>query len=486
MLPELWEHQKKAIELARHQNGFALFFDVGTGKTRTAIEIMMEKYKAHNNKVMSLVFCPPIAISNWKDELLKYSEGKLKDIVLLTGSGQKRYTELKEHLYTNPFKIFVTNYEFCANAHMANAYNVMHKFIHNTPQVPKIIIADEMHKIKSPTSSRTKGVLRLANYFTYRYGLTGTPFLSSVEDLWSQFYFLDSGQTLGTNFYQFKKKYFVNINEGTHKNFPTYVPMPGSQKEIERLTINKAMSAKREDCINLPPLIKQRIEVELSPTQNRHYKEMKKYMVTELNQNGKKHHAVANLAITKAIRLQQIITGHVKAEYVEDNTVKERVITLTDNPRLKALKELLETTTQAHKVIVWSVFIENFTDIKAICDELGLKYAELHGGIRNKDEERLKFTSDPDVKVMIGHPRAGGIAINLVEASVMIYYSRDFSLESEVQSEARCFRAGSDRHDRILRYDIVAKDTIDELILKAVEDKQAISDEVIENYIRGN
>jgi len=114
---------------------------------------------------------------------------------------------------------------------------------------------------------------------------------------------------------------------------------------------------------------------------------------------------------------------------------------------------------------------------------LKLGFAELHGDIKDKDKEAEKFRSDDSIRVIIGHPGSGGIGLNLVEASYMIYYSRNFSLEMDIQSEARNYRGGSERHASITRIDLVTPGTIDELVLKALAGKTAISNSVLKGMI---
>jgi SWI/SNF-related matrix-associated actin-dependent regulator 1 of chromatin subfamily A len=110
---------------------------------------------------------------------------------------------------------------------------------------------------------------------------------------------------------------------------------------------------------------------------------------------------------------------------------------------------------------------------------------ECHGETPNarKFEAVERFNHDPDVKVFLGHPQSLGIGINLTAASYMIYYSRNFSLENDIQSEARNYRAGSEIHESITRYDIVAPNTIDELCLSQLGAKNEVSLALVRNWV---
>lgn len=208
----------------------------------------------------------------------------------------------------------------------------------------------------------------------------------------------------------------------------------------------------------------------MTPMQKAHYDEMKKHFITYVNDKA----CVGQLAVTKGLRLQQIASGYIKCD---DDTIVE----LKDTPREKALEELLIELTPNHKVIVWSVFHQNYKQIARVCNKLGVKYVECHGKIsaKGKHESVRVFNEDASVKVFIGHPGAGGLGINLTVSSYSIFYSRNFSLEQDTQAEARNHRAGSEIHESVTRIDIVATGTIDEHIEKALASKMKIGEDVL-------
>jgi SWI/SNF-related matrix-associated actin-dependent regulator 1 of chromatin subfamily A len=183
---------------------------------------------------------------------------------------------------------------------------------------------------------------------------------------------------------------------------------------------------------------------------------------------------VAQLAITKALRLQQIVTGFVQTDEGD-------VIEIKDNPRLKAVKELLQSLHEKHKVILWCSFRHNYKQLAKLCEELGIEYVSLTGeqNLEKKRDAMERFENDEKVRVVIANRRAGGIGVNLVAADYSIVYSRNFSLEEELQSEARNYRGGSQQHDRIVKIDLCAIGTIDEQVVDALHNKQSVSERVI-------
>ena len=475
---ELWLHQREAISKAKPRNYFGLFFDPGTGKTRTVLEILLEKYSKRNRQVLpTLILCPPVVIQNWKDEFLKYTDIEESRIITLTGSGKQRLETFTE---SDPESVFITNYETLN----MDIFDHFTRWMHTSPQ-PVCMVLDEMHKIKDPTSKRAKLAHTLARIAHYRYGLTGTPILNSLMDVFSQFLFLDLGERFGDNFFTFRLRFFRDRNKGmpSHKHFPDWVPLPGSSQKIKDLIAPVTMTADKSQCLDLPPFVKKTVYVEMGKDQARLYQEMKNDFLTSLEvSDGSMRTSIAELAITKALRLQQIVSGHLRVE-AEASGGEVATLKIKDNPRKKALHELLEDLAPYHKVIVWAVFKDNYEDIRDVCDKLGLQYAELHGSVKDRDAQIEMFNHSPRCRVLIGHPGSGGIGVNLVAASYSIFYSRNFSLEFDIQAEARNYRGGSNIHEKITRIDLCCRDTIDELVMIALANKVSISDKVLRDNV---
>lgn len=464
---EMWEHQVKCRDLATASgvDEYGLFFDPGTGKTRTTIEILRIIYNRQKRIFPTLIFGPPIVLENWKDEFKMFSKINPRIIFPLYGKISARIRTLNEMIAEHGRNIIVTtNYDALDDDKFFKAL---------IDWKPEVVVADESQKIKDHKSKRAKKVIRIGDGAFHRYILSGSPILNSPMDAYHQFRFLDKGATFGRNFFVFRSNYFIDKNAGMPKDkyFPDWQVREDSIDKLHKLIAKKAMVVKKEDCLDLPPMVKKKIFVELSPEQNRLYQEMKKNFIAFLNEKA----IVADLAITKAMRLQQIITGVVKF------SDEQEAMILEDTPREKALKDVLEGIVEGHKVLVWAVFVPNYEIIRRVCDKLGVDYREAHGGTSTEAKKRAvdDFNNDPDVRVFIGHPLSLGIGINLIAASYSVYFSRNFSLENDLQSEARNYRGGSEIHEKITRIDLVAKGTIDELILEALEDKKSVADAIL-------
>ena len=463
--PKPWTHQSQAVEMSLKQNSFGFLFDAGTGKTLACILSLRRRYEKHGSLMSTLILAPVIVLENWVDEIAKFSRIPLQKVVVLSGSTEKRRKTLAEYRkkYDNNF-IALTNYEI-----LSTSRGMVTDIL---AWGPTCLVIDESQKIKSIGSERTKKVISIADRATYKYIMTGTPVLNTPMDIFSQWRALDGGEAFGKNIFIFRNKYFYdkNANMPRQNYFPNWVIRPDSYAEIKRLISLNSLRAKKEDCLDLPPLVRVRHNVEMGPDQTRHYNNMKNHFISYLENSA----IVVEIVLTKLMRMLQITTGFMK----DDNDV---IWPFKDNPRERALKDLLEGIIPAHKVIVWCVFKENYTTVADVCKKLGVKYVECHGGISNKDKyiNVDLFNNDPDTRVFIGHPASLGIGINLCSASYSIVYSRSWSLEADLQSEARNYRAGSEIHKTITKIDLIAGNTIDAGIFNCLESKLTDANKIV-------
>lgn len=470
---DLWNHQKEAAKKALQRKNYALFFEMGTGKTATAISMMRLWMWLERGPQTALIICPKIVVKQWGEEIDRWSKMG-KGVVLLEGTGAKRAKILEEKMKLGKPMVIV-----------ANPATLLMKPVHKLlMQIkPKILVVDESHKFKNARAKGTKALQLLANYIPYKVILTGTPILNSPMDLFSQYKILDNGQTFGRNFLEFRAKYFEDKNAdmvGSQKYFPNWVPRPGIEEEFNHKLKESSMHVKKEDCLDLPPLIKKKFYVEMSPEQKRVYKDLAKEFIAEFAGGA----VVAQIALTKILRLQQVVSGFASVDHdLESMYVSKNTDTFFDKvPRLEALRDILEEISPNHKSIVWSCFKSNYKQIMSVCDELGIGYAQIFGGQTDKQREDdiERFRNDPNCRVMIANQKAGGVGLNLIEASYSIYYTRSYSLEDDLQSEARNYRGGSQVHEKVTRIDLVCSGSVDQLIMNALEKKQDLAQNILE------
>ena len=461
---KLWDHQKKGVERALQGKEFAFYYDAGTGKTLTTITVLRHIFARNKQLLRTLVLAPVIVLENWKEEWAKFSKVNQKHILVLIGPTKKRIAKLSEGVkrYGSQL-IIITNYEsLVASKEFFAAISEWH---------PQCMVIDESQRIKSYNSKTTKLVTELADFAQYKYLLTGTPILNTPMDIYSQFRALDGGETFGHNFFSFRAKFFYDKNAGmpSHVHFPKWVIREDAHEELNKKIYTKAARAVKSECLDLPPLVKTKIFVDLPPNSRKMYEQMKEEFVTFLEDRT----ITADIALTKTLRMLQICNG-----FIKDSDGKVSSIA---SPKKEALKELLKDICQSEKVIVWCCFKDNYSQVRDVCEKLKIKYVEAHGGITNTRKYLAveRFNTDPDTKLFIGHPGSLGVGINLIAASHSIYFSRSYNLEHDVQSEARNYRGGSEIHQKVTRIDLVARETIDEQVIQASEDKVVGAEKIL-------
>jgi len=451
-----FDHQLQTLEKIKDKDYFALFWEMGTGKTKEAVDFL--RYKCYQKKqvLRTLIVCPKIATYNWKKEIEMHSS-LVKQAEILVGTKSKRLKLLNNRSKN----IFIINFEGTVTLHK----ELLQKW--------DLIIVDESQRIKNFKAKQSKSLVQIGSLSNYRLILSGTPILNTPMDIFNQYLFLDHGATFGTNFFSFRNEYFNRIDIQLGKDgarFPKFVLFEHKKEQLHRKIMGIADVRKKCDCLDLPEKIYQTIKLEMGVEQQKAYKEMLKDLITIYKENPE-FTMIASTAAVKLMRLRQISSGFMKIEETKEE------IAFSENPKLEAIKEILEDITINHKVIIWACFIK---DIEMLQKELS-KYnpVAIYGGTKDKQIELTKFTNDKTCRVIICEPRSSSLAINLVQASYAIYYSQGFELEFRAQSEDRCHRSGSEIHDKITYIDLEFPSSIDCVISKALKSKSDMKDSLI-------
>ena len=448
---------------------------MGTGKTGTAILSYRNWCAMARKRMRCLVICPSVVLHNWKDEFLNFSKVDEHEIhVLGKGSGNDKAALVRSLCDNTESLVLTVNYEALLNDNLLSAVEKWK---------PEVIIFDEIHLTKNVKAKRTKRCIRLAEFAKKRIGLTGTPILNNVMDVYGIFRVVDLGKTFGTNEYVYQNRYLIDLNsswKGKQNYFPRWTNNPKTFEELNEKIYKKSLRKLKSECLDLPDLIKIPVISAMGKEQGRVYKAMEKDFVAFIKDNNDKgvsNTVTANLAVVKAIRLLQIASG-----FAVNDAGEETVF--DDVPRLNDCKEYVDQIVNEYgeKCILWCSFKQNYKMLSKMCDELGIKYVFITGNetTEEKRQSELAFQNDPSVKVVICNRKAGGVGVNLTAAAYSYVYSRNFSLDEELQSEARNHRGGSEIHEKIIKYNGQCEGTIDAQVIEALEGKFNISTAILD------
>jgi len=449
-----YAHQLKALEMSWNKEVFAYFMEMGTGKSKVLLDnVAMLFDKGKINSV--LIVAPKGVYKNWYDsEIPIHLPDHIDRNVVLWKSLITRQQKLKcDSLFDHDFtklQIFIMNVEALSTK---KGLNFARQFLN----VKRALFAvDESTTIKNPGAKRTKNILGLSKLAKYRRILTGSPVTKSPLDLYTQCLFLDEYLLNHSSYYSFRTRYAIMRTANFNGRSVQLVVGYHNLDELAEKLKPFSYRVLKDDCLDLPAKTFMKRVIQLTPEQKKVYSQMKAMALAELN--GKMITTVN--VITQLMRLQQITCGHFKAD---DGSMQE-----IKNNRITELMDLLEEV--EGKAIIWAHWRH---DIATIVREIEKEYPgsvmTYYGDTTTDDRQKaIKEIQNPESKVrfLVGTPQTAGYGITLTGASTMIYYSNGYDLEKRQQSEARIDRIGQEKPMTYI--DILAEDTIDEKIVKAL------------------
>jgi SNF2 family DNA or RNA helicase len=355
------------------------------------------------------------------------------------------------------------------------------------------LICDESHRIKRIQSSRTAAVLQMSAKASRRILLSGTPIQGNPLDAFPQLKFL-APYIVKEDYRKFKQKYTVAspYNENAvvgYKNLHI----------LNRLISSISSKRELEECLSLPEQVLTKVNYSLSPAQKRAYNQaVEAWIVDRADRSAQD---IVNAA-SRISKLLQICSGFV---YTQTDTgccdtcphlttciegkitpgtprcfrkeeigeIPRETQWFDPNPKMEALKDLLEDIIPTNKVIIWAVFTAELDLVEKLLQREKIGYVRVDGSNTGKVANMAaKFNSEPECMVYLAQISTG-ISITLNAAKYMIYYSRNWSPDDREQSMARNHRLGQTQTTGV--YDLCAFGTVEAQQLTALNCKQNIT-----------
>ena len=462
-----FKHQAEALEKACDQQYYAFFMEMGTGKTKVAIDNLAMLYL--KNKVdAALIIAPKGVYDNWVTlEIPKHLPDEVPVKMMrwqprLSKTYQKELEIFVKHRFDG-HKIFVMNIEALSTSKGTKIAGVF--LIQNEDNM---IIIDESTTIKNRGASRTKNLMTLKGYSSYRRILTGSPITKSPMDLYSQCSFLSTRALNFSSYYAFQGRYaIIKQRAFGARSFQEIVGYRNLEELNEKLEQFSTRTLK-EECLDLPDKLYTRRNITMSDEQNSVYNQMKKLALAQLDSGEL---STTASILTQIMRLQQICCGFFQPDVGE--------IRQLPNNRLS---ELLDITDELQgKAIIWASFTHDIQQIaRSLRDRFGPDSVALYyGDTPQEDRQKIvhKFQDmTSELRFFVGQPKTGGYGITLSAATTVIYYSNSYDLENRLQSEDRAHRIGQKKN--VTYIDLVCPNTIDEKILEALKSKINLSQKV--------
>lgn len=442
--------------------GFGLLFEMGCGKTLTAIAIAGAGYQMGKVERL-LIVAPTSVVAVWPKELQEYAKFKYTCKTLL-GEKKQRIKQIDD-LLKFPFKalkVAVINYESTWRPEILEKLKEFDA---------DMVIADESQRIKTYDAAQSKAMHELGDQARYKLILSGTPVQTAAIDIWSQYRFLDKS-VFGDNFFKFRGRYAIMGGYG-NKKIVGYKDLEGLIKKEHSI----AFRVTKDEALDLPEQTFETRKIQFSQKEKNLYERIKKDSYAELDGGG---HITATTVLTRLLRLQQLAGGFL----VQDDAQKPQLVS---RAKLDALADIIEDYVigSGKKLVIFARFI---AEVKAIMELAGkvlpkeLKQVAIYGDIKKEDRGGIvkQFQEDPNTVLFIGQIDTAGTGITLTAADTCVYYSKNFNYATYSQSLSRIHRIG--QRNCCTYIDLEIEGTIDELISKTLSRKEDMAKTVVDNW----
>ena len=445
-----WKHQLQAIEYLMPRRFGALYTDMGSGKTKIMLDLIVNKgFKT------TLILGTKRGCSVWDTEFKKHIKNNNFGLIDLSKlPGDKKSTHLLERVTTLNFEhvIIVNNYDSVWRRPFKD-------FLLRYPI--DCVICDESHRIKGAGSKVSRFLGLLGRRTPYRYIVTGTLMAQTPLDVYGQYRFLEP-TLFGTNHENFLDRYANRIiaPEG-YKYINRYNPYKNLD-DLYTKVFSCAFTANSE--LDLPET--QDIEWYFDmPTKSlKYYKELVKESCLELETGN----VTAQNALTMLIRLQQLSSGYLPT----DNGVEQ-----IDNARQTAFMEWLEELPIDEPVVVFCKFVKDIKDVRQAVESMGRTVSEVSGRI-----DTLEAWQNGKTDVLVVQISSGAESLDFTRAKYAMYYSLSQELWKYQQSRKRLHRPGQKRP--VIFYHLLSKAprmrTVDEKLLEGLRSNRNIIDDIMQ------
>jgi len=424
---------------------------MGMGKTVSTLNALDLLELAEPGPVL---VCAPLRVaqSTWPDEAAKWSHLRNLEVTPIVGDVKARERALLR-AFSFSASVFTINYE-----NLPWLADTLERW--KKPWPFRKVAADESTKLKGfrlrQGTQRARALGRVAHkYVAHFIELTGTPSPNGLQDLWGQAWYLDQGQRLGRTFDAFRQRWFRPSYDGYGIE-----PLPYAQEQIEDAMRDLCLSLDARDWFDLKEPIVNEIRVDLPAKARGLYDDMEKAMFAQIGE----HEVEAFNAAAKTMKCLQLANG---AAYVgEDGTQWAEV----HDVKLQALDEVIEEAAGMPVLVAYHFKSDLARLLKAFPK----------GRQLDKDPQTLRDWNAGKIPVLFAHPASAGHGLNLQDGgNILVFFSVNWNLEEHQQiieriGPTRQMQAGHDRP--VFIHYILARDTVDEIVLARIETKREVQD----------
>lgn len=451
-----FDYQIEGIEYGLNRDRWLLLDAPGLGKT-LQLTYLAQELKEHRGVQHCLIICGINTLkTNWKAEIEKHSDLSCRIL------GQRINKKGRLVIDGVPARLKqlqspIDEFFVITNVETLRDEKIIKALLKNKPNKFDMILFDEIHTCKSPSSQQGHNLLKLTKA-KYRVGATGTLLLNNPLDAYVPLKWIGEEHANYTNF----RYYYCNYGGPFNNQIVGFKNLSTLKAQLEEVSLRRT-----KDILHLPPKMIINEYVEMSDAQEDFYENIKNGIIEQVD---KVKMSTANiLAMVTRLRQATACPSLLTTENIPSSKM-DRAIDLTD-----------QIVSSGDKVVIFSTFKETADKLAVALSDYGVVKATGDNTDDEIERAKFRFQNDDSVKVFIGTWQKCGTGITLTAASYMIFMDTPWTDSVYTQAQDRIYRIGTNKSVTI--YNLIAKDTIDERVLEIVNDKKAIANYIVDDEI---
>lgn len=445
---QLRGYQRRAVSFITKKRRYAaLFIDMGLGKTVISLTAIVDLLRS--GEISSVLVVAPIRVMQgvWRQEAREWQHTRGLKFSIVHGPLAKRIKALEQP----------------AHVHIINPEGVkwLKQFYGSRKWPWDMLVVDESVMFSDPNTKRFKALRAGLRHFKRRIILTGKPTPRSLVQLWAQMFLVDRGYSLGQRFTEFKEQHFYKSGYMGYK----LLPKENAEHEIVESMSPRVVRLDARDWLELPEVINNYVWVDLPPNIMTLYREFEQAMFFEWLEDLEEVEASTTAVVSQKCR--QIAGG---AIYTADIETGERKWRPLHDAKIEAIKEVVASL-QGEPALVSYQF-------KHDLERLRVALPEAKVFDKNNVERIIAKWNKRMYPQLLVHPKNAAHGLNLQKGGHnIITFNPTFSYDQHSQLIGRLARSGQ-ANSHVVNHMILARNTVDEIIVDAIEEKGETADRV--------
>ena len=431
-----FEHQTVTTDFIKDNNRCLITSDPGTGKTRSVLDAIVDR------ESRTLVLAPlSILEASWGDDILKFTP----DLTYAVA-----YAKNREKAFKSDARVVITNHD---------AVKWLAKNLHLLDDFDTLVI-DEFTAFKNPSSQRSKACRKIAEEFSYRIAMSGTPNSNGILDVWHPTLIVDEGERLGRRFYSFRASVCTPRFNGFANE---WVQKDNAEETVAAALSDINIRYELTECLDMPPQTITTMYVTLPTKIMQQYKQLSEDSV--LYTGAATINAIH--AGSKVKKLLQLCTGAVYDEHGDTQQIHKE--------RYELVMQLVSQRKQSLVAFNWK---HEQRCMVELADKLGIKHATIDGSVAaHKRKEIVDRLQAGHLQVVFCHPQSAGHGLTMTKAKTVIWASPTYNAEHYQQFNRRIYRAGQTEKTEVIQ--IAARDTWEPEVYDKLQGKVDRMDELL-------